>query len=171
MIFGGDFNCILSSRDCSSGNKTLLSKALKTLIHSFSLKDNYDATKGIPEYTYMRKYYGSRTDRIYTKRLFNQIQKVDTVPVSFSDHNLLLVSFKLENIRLGKGYWKLNTELLNVEGIGDDFKMLWYHLKSKKNDFKDILLWWEWVKKECKIFFSKLGKRISQEKFGLLNLL
>ena len=171
LIFGGDFNCVTSQKDCSKGKDTTCSKALQNLIKNLGLKDVTRVSNGIPEYTYVRENYASRLDRLYTKELFPKILSYSTIPISFSDHSMILANIKIDNLRTGKGYWKLNSSILEYQGIEEDFKEFWCFMKSKKCNFRNILDWWEFAKKECKSFFMKLSKRISNEKYGLLNLL
>ena len=74
LVFGGDFNCVVSPKDTSSTNDRLVSNSLSNLIKSVGIKD---ITKGnyitYPEYTYVKENYGSRIDRIYVKQFFDNI--------------------------------------------------------------------------------------------------
>ena len=171
LIFGGDFNCVISQRDVSSRNENLQSKALSNLLKQVGLKDITKDSHQLPEYTFVRNNYGSRLDRLYVKSLFDHISSWETIPISFSDHNMVLVKLNVKNMKVGKGFWRLNTKILDFEETKENFSVLWSHIVRKKDSFDSILLWWEFAKEECKRFFIRMSKRMSQEKYGLLNLL
>ena len=48
---------------------------------------------------------------------------------------------------------------------------MWSHVIARKSSFENLILWWDYAKDECKKFFIRMSKMISQEKYGLLNLL
>ena len=171
VIFGGDFNCIISPRDSSTGRENLVSKALKNFIHNLGLKDVALSNNVVPEYTYIRKDYASRIDRIYVKNLVHNKVFTKTIPVVFSDHNMVLAKFKVNDLSKGKGYWKLNSSLLEIDGVLQEFADLWNKLRLTKTKFGNILERWEFSKKKIKDFFSRIATRQAKEKYGLINLL
>ena len=129
-----------------------------------------DIVKGIfsnfPEYTYIRDNYGSRLDRIYVKHFFNNIASWDTIPVSFSDHSMVIGKFNNDNVKIGKGFWRMNVRILDNEEVEIAFKELWNYLASKKNQYGNLLLWWEYVKQGCKCFFKKESRKLSEQNMG-----
>ena len=89
------------------------------------------------EYTYFRDNYGSRLDRIYVRDLYCNVTNVDNIPVSWSDHCMIKVLFKIKDANMvGKGYWKLNSSLLSEDIVIDNFE---YFLE--KYSKKEIRLW------------------------------
>ena len=97
VILGGDWNCIINSRDCSSDN-IHLSKALLNIVRSIRCKDAWNFKNRNVEYTYVRQNYGSRIDRIYVKDIANYITSTQVVHVSFSDHSGIEMTFKLPEV-------------------------------------------------------------------------
>ena len=74
------------------------------------------------EYTYFREHYGLRIDRMYVGDLKDKITSIIVKPVSFSDHSSVITEIKLDcNFNLGKFYCKLNTKLLELEDIQEEF--------------------------------------------------
>ena len=173
VIMAGDWNSILSPRDCTSENSTLVSQSLKSLVSDFKLKDCWFSTNYAPQFTYLKKNYGSRTDRIYVKDLYDNIISCDNIPVHFSDHSMILVKIKTDNrYKIGKGIWKLNCKLLEEEDVITNFEMYWQNVVGNMRRYENILSWWvEYAKPECKRFFIKANKRQNEGRYGLLNML
>ena len=172
LILGGDWNAITCKRDCSNIQSDLVSPALTRLMNNLKFKDTWFLTNHLVEYTFFRQNYGSRLDRLYVKDLQNSVSDTQNIPVSWSDHSMIKSTFRLDNVsRPGRGYWKLNCSILKQDVVIENFSERWEWLKSKKSKFNNILEWWNFVKAELKLFFIKSSKNISQEKYGLLNLL
>ena len=170
VIVGGDWNSIISDRDCSNLRKSYLSKNLKNIVQSVGLKDIHNLTNRIPEYTFMRQNYASRLDRFYAAKYAAGVRYTKTVPVSFSDHSSFYFDLWFDNIFvMGNSYWKLNCSVLNESGVKDDFKQLWERLKREKTKYENILLWWDFVKGEIKLFYINVCKFKKYLKYNLLN--
>ena len=171
-FIGGDWNCVLSERDTSSEN-TMVSKSLLHVVRNFSLKDVWFAKNKSCEYTYFRNNYGSRIDRAYVKDLFSNITDVKTLNVYFSDHMCVKTVFDFKDMpKKGFGHWKLNTQLLEDEGIKNSFKLEWRKYCLNIKFYKDINSWWDtYAKKEIKFFFIKKGKELAKKKYGLIQFL
>ena len=132
IIFGGDFNCITSPSDCSTGKDNMCSKALKNLISDLGLKDIMSTSYDVPQYTFVKEGYSSRLDKIYVKELYSKCLSCNTVPVSFSDHSMVISKINMNNVKVGKGYWKLNVRILDSQEVEERFVELWDLLKLKK---------------------------------------
>ncbi|CAL4122766.1 unnamed protein product, partial [Meganyctiphanes norvegica] len=171
-IIGGDWNCILSKRDCES-NSMQVSKSLTNLVRSIQLKDAWFIKNRNPEYTYIRNNYGSRLDRFYVKEIGKFINNINLCHVNFSDHSCVMMSLDLPNLpKMGKYYWKMNVELLNRIDIKDDFKKEWSKIKLSINNYESINTWWDMhAKIQIRNFFIDIGKKENQMKFGLLQYL
>ena len=113
IILAGDWNCVITDRDCQSKN-IQVSKALLNVIRSLRIKDAWFVKHKSVEYTYARQNYGSRIDRLYVKNIANFIDKINVVHVSFSDHSSVEMSFNLPDVpKVGKYYWKLDVSMLD----------------------------------------------------------
>ena len=173
LIMVGDFNCVLSSRDVSTGKETNVSKALTTVVRNLKLKDAWFATNHLPVYTYIKGDYGSRLDRIYVNNLFNDIVNCQNIPLAMSDHAMIMMKILIDvNCKIGKGHWLLNCSLLDRDDFLENFNIFWGNVKLKMCKYDNILLWWdELAKGEIKKFFIRLSKQAVQEKYGTIALL
>ena len=172
VIIGGDWNCITSGRDCSNPDNDLFSPALTHLKNTLKLKDVWFLTNHDIEFTYFRHNYGSRLDRLYVRDLQNHVTDTQNIPISCSDHCMIKTSFRFDNVcTRGKGYWKLNCNILKQDIVKDNFRETWNYLKKQKSKFICILEWWSYVKEQLKSFFIKASKLYNQEKYGLLDFL
>ena len=172
VILGGDWNCIINSRDCSSDN-IHLSKALLNIVRSIRCKDAWNCKNRNVEYTYVRQNYGSRIDRIYVKDIANYIASTRVVHVNFSDHSGIEMSFNLPEIpKVGRYYWKMNVALLDKDNIKEDFQIEWDGIKNNINRYDTINDWWEiYAKTQIKNFFINKGREENAKKYGLLEYL
>ena len=109
----GDLNTILEDDMCNQpippGHKALAS----LIEHHFEeWTDLHKIIKTDLNYTFTRKQYKSRLDRVYAKD--GDIQKFkfySIVPTNFSDHDAILVNLNWGNRPVwGRGNWKLETK-------------------------------------------------------------
>ena len=173
VILAGDWNCILCPKDSSKPESTPLSTALKGIMTSFKFKDIISAKKSSPEYTYYRKEYAARLDRIYVSKLFHNIFNSATKSTGFSDHLYVSVEFEISlDIHIGRPIWKLNVSLLKNNLIKANFAILWAHLHQRKPSFPNIVDWWdELVKPNLKKFYIQQGRENKKFQYGLINYL
>ena len=171
-IIGGDFNCVLSGRDTESTHANI-SKSLNNLVKTLQLKDLWFAKNRLVQYTYLRTNFGSRIDRLYGADSYNSVSSIRTINLDFTDHSCVICKIDIDTIpKCGKYYWKLNTTLLELEGITEMFQIEWDKIRSSKNNYDTINQWWDkFAKKEIKQFFVKISKKENQRKSGLLNYL
>ena len=171
-FIGGDWNCVLSDRDTTSDN-IVFSKALLNTVRNLNLRDAWHLKHRQIEFTYVRNNYGSRIDRVYVKDMANCISNIKVTHVNFSDHSCVQTSLNLPDIpKKGKGYWKMNTSLLDKEGVKEKFKKEWVKMGSVKNRYDNLNEWWDlYAKKEIKKFFVKEGKKEMAMKYGLIEYL
>lgn len=142
IIVGGDFNVSLE--------KEKFSLPLKTFIRQYGLTDVMGRLLGKKVGYTWRNTRGvqSRLDYILIDKKC-KIKGGKTIPVLLTDHQAVEVDLEIEGMEYGKGYWKLNNEVLKEKDYRDKFLEifpLWVKVKElygKKGD------WWEDVK--CKI--------------------
>ena len=172
-IWGGDFNCIIRKTDVSNKNDDLISKALDTTIKQLKLSDAWFLKHDKPKFTYFRQNYGSRLDRFYIGDLRDSIKDIEVNNVSFSDHAAVVMSLDIDKLgKRGRYYWKLNTILLELDEIKEDFSLYWQQLKRLIYSYPNISDWWEYcVKPNIKKFFIKQGKHVNQLKLGKIKYL
>ena len=135
-----------SLQDVNTLNKDLISKTLSNLVKNIGLKDvaNFNFVK---EYTYIRKDYASRIDRLYVRNMYNHITSCNSIPISFSDHNMVLLKCDFYNMKTGRGIWKLNVTLLEKKEVKENFLEVWESLKLEQSKFSNIVQWWDYSKK------------------------
>ena len=142
-IWGGDFNCIIRETDVSNKNSGLKSRALDNTVKHLKLTDAWFVKHDKPAYTYLRENYGSRLDRFYVGDLRGSIHNISINNVCFSDHAAVVLSLSLDKLgRRGKYYWKLNTSLLELDEVNDNFLNLWYDIKRMTYSYQNICEWW-----------------------------
>lgn len=113
ILFGGDFNVSVDRAGDSSV------KHLKTLLSNFSLKDAFRSCSPVdPGFTW-RNSRGSRSriDCVFVARE-HSVLKAELFPAWFTDHLMLSVKMDFAAMVLGRGYWKMNINIL----FEDDFK-------------------------------------------------
>jgi hypothetical protein len=156
IILGGDFNChIESERDKSS-------KYLQEFLRQIGIKEKHDKHEGftlcdandIPK---------SRIDFIFTitQKLINAKQiSIRKIPgthnngTRMTDHRALKLDISLHDNERGRGYWKLNTSLLNCNSYKKQINDLIKEISSSEGSSVDK---WEGLKlsiKNLSISFS-----------------
>ena len=101
------------------------------------------------EYTYIKRNYKSRIDRIYVNELAKSISNVKTIHTNLSDHSCVSATINIQGMpKYGKGYWKLNTSLLEDSVIKAKSANLWNKLKLEIPNYQNINIWWESFVKE-----------------------
>lgn len=173
LIMCGDWNSVISRNDTIKPTTACYSNALKRILTTFKFKDIYNISKKKPEFTYYRRNYAARLDRIYVSKLASNIKDVFTYPVSFSDHHCVCVSLDIAvQTHVARPRWKLNVSLLENENVQANFVIVWSHLLERRNMFPNLIQWWEiLVKPQIKTFYITQGKEIKRLKLGLLNYL
>ena len=134
LIIGGDFNSIISEKDTSYLYAHLFSNNMKGICKDLRLYDVHNVcNKGLPQYTFIKKGYGSRLDKFYVNKLKNNCNKFETIPVSFSDHHA--VFFDLDSTNVIKYFsclWKFNASMVDDRDI--------YESLLHNNEVRDSIL-------------------------------
>ena len=117
VIFAGDFNCVLKSKDVTGGGN--FSLAQQKAVNSMGMSDSWEALRGNSvEFSYITSGSGSRIDRCYvSSSLVTQLRTTDMHVLSFSDHKALTVRLCLPtpaNRLTYNGYWQLRPHVLRV---------------------------------------------------------
>ena len=144
IVMCGDWNSVLVPKDTTNPANACYSKVLKRILTSFKYKDIYSSYKGKPPYTYYRKNYASRLDRIYLSKLISNIKDINTFPATFSDHLCVCVTLEIsKQIQVARPRWRLNVSLLENNMIKNNFYRLWSHLLERKQMFQNSIQWWD----------------------------
>ncbi|XP_073499673.1 BTB/POZ domain-containing protein 19 isoform X1 [Phyllobates terribilis] len=125
VVFGGDFNTVTRPRDRGGSRDKLTydSVALNSIASEARLVDvHIRHTAGHEGFTYHRGNCRSRIDRFYLKEEAVS-SAVSVVEVEFSDHCLILFSLNVtETPWMGRGFWRLNSSLLEEAEIRQSFE-------------------------------------------------
>ena len=96
------------------------------------------------EYTWYDKEKGSRIDYWLTSKSLNyQIQDVSNSHAPRTDHRIITLKLSTNEVKRGKGIWKLNTSLLFDNEYKDKIRNFWAWWKNEKHKYTDIGMWWD----------------------------
>ena len=148
-IMGGDYNCTLDPDidriNCVSENNDLGQIDLFRLMHTHGLEDvwrrRYPENR---EYTWYDKEKGSRIDYWLTSESLScQILEVSNSHAPRTDHRIISLKLSTNEVKRGKGIWKLNTSLLFDNEYKDKIRHFWAWWKNQKHKYTDIGMWWD----------------------------
>ena len=167
IILLGDFNTTLTPLDRSSGELGQGKSELENLIQKFNLEDNWRLQN--PKEKLYTHYHGrtntySRIDRAYTNTKIRANIKIKHLMNSFSDHfHAVFVERNNQQLKRGKGYWILNSALLNDDNYIKEIEKLWNKWRSQKHCFSSVSQWWEKGKKHVRDFTKQYTRASTKE--------
>nr|XP_014353509.1 PREDICTED: uncharacterized protein LOC102357489 [Latimeria chalumnae] len=169
VIFGGDFNCILSPGDRASSPSRLNYDEvfLGKVIMQALLKDGFrDKNLRDPGYTFIKGGTRSRIDRMYISQSV-KVESAVVCPNIFSDHAGVMLRVPLpKSPTFGGGIWRFNSSLLSRVETGGYVNQVLEDAISLQCMFETSGAWWEFFKKEMAGALQQLGswvKKRSQE--------
>ena len=157
-ILGGDFNCILDNKiDKFGGNPYARQTAttfLHTIMQQYNMTDIWrDRNRNTRKFTWTGKtshdnrYIHTRINRFYiSSTLSNHVTNKHIIPFSFSDHDLISLTFDFNTQPRGEGYRLSNNNLLEDDRFNARVNHFWFKWLSKKNEFTTPLHWWDAAK-------------------------
>ncbi|KAJ4437792.1 hypothetical protein ANN_13730 [Periplaneta americana] len=158
LFFGGDFNCVLHAKDQTGEYNPSI--ALDRMILQLGLYDVWEKLHGNNiRFTYHNLNAASRIDRIYVNAAStDKLKTVSTMPFSFTDHDCVMLKVeKLHHVpKIGKSYWKLNSQLLRDDKTTEDFKFFWEAVTDRvRRSSSNILHKWTYIVKPANQQFFK----------------
>lgn len=158
VILGGDFN---TSRE---GNAA--STALATLITRYQLVDAYRKVyPGDPGFTWTNsRGAASRIDYVFCPAQL-MVTSAHISPVFYTDHNMLTVEVNLMVAPFGKGYWKLNNQILADIQFRASFRCFFRGCKELASFYPEVTEWWESTKERIKHFIQKYTREKKRKEF------
>jgi exonuclease III len=171
IILAGDVNCTMYPTDCTGTNNH--SVALDKLIKGIGLMDAWNPTQTRRGFTHYTATGASRLDRIYaTKTIISKKTGIETMAAAFSDHNAVILRLEMDyqaNYR-GKGYWKMNINMLQGKTFQETFKAKWEKWKMNKKHYPTNVMWWSrYVKKQIKVAFMAEGAERRRDRCRMKN--
>ena len=104
------------------------------------------------EYSWEPRGKTSRIDYwLVSSSLDSQIDEIvydNSAP--FSHHKGILLKFRTAEVKHGKRLWKMNASVSKTPLFQEAFKHMWKKWKYKIQEFGDIRIWWDLVKKQIK---------------------
>ena len=157
ILVGGDFNCVESMDDKSSGTLDKSSTELGNLKCQLNLNDVWRYyNPDIKEYSYMDPSGRGRNSRI-DLLLGSESLTVHTDSCAIKqapapDHKAVTMNIRLRTNTRGKGYWKLNNSIINDEEYVEGITKLYEETMEEYGEDVSISLLWEFLKIRIKEF-------------------
>ena len=153
--FGGDFNCI-EDIHLDSVNKSMNS-FMQRKSDREKLRELRETIGFIDVYRSMHPYqkvftftsptnYRARLDRFYLHQtIASLIVRVEIHPVSFSDHDLVLLIQESadDRVRWGPGTYKYNKKFSENKDNLHEIKRVWLSWRKCRHKYDSILSWWD----------------------------
>ncbi|KAL9701611.1 hypothetical protein quinque_005052 [Culex quinquefasciatus] len=154
-ILGGDFNCVIASKDATGTSNHSL--ALKNLTSNLGLKDAWEVLKANQiAYSFIRPNCSSRLDRLYVSGAFVPgLRTAEYLVTSFTDHKAFKVRCCLpdQGRPTGNGFWSMRAHVLTEENL-EEFELKWNRWLREKQNFNSWIEWWiRCAKPRIKSFF------------------
>ncbi|GBG63688.1 hypothetical protein CBR_g39000 [Chara braunii] len=148
IIIGRDWNTVLDSpsdqRDQGCAKDVL---ALVDMMLDLDLQDVYrELRPAEPGYTWFsHRGRGRRLDYLLVGgSLKKQVINVEEANNPVSDHKPVIGFFNLaKEFKRGRGYFKLNTQNLQCEGLNQWTQGFWERWQKQKERFATVAEWWE----------------------------
>ena len=162
VILMGDFNVVENpdlDRSSPGNDRQIGLDALLQLKHFLNLHDVYRLHHPTKKdfFTFHSDIHGteSRLDRIYTTMNLAHNALSIAMSVNLTDHRLVGVKLNATTVLRGPGYFKVNTLLVNEQGVEIFIQNTLPILEQNDLGFQSE---WETFKNDLGCFFQKLGK-------------
>ncbi|KAL6476340.1 hypothetical protein MHYP_G00148500 [Metynnis hypsauchen] len=145
VVVAGDFNINLEGRDDVS------TKHFKKLVAGFSLIDGFKfCNPGNPGHTWHNsRGASSRIDYILVAPPIT-VRTASLSPRWYSDHMMVEATVSIDAPSFGRGYWKLNVEILEEQDYQSLFRDHFAAWLGCKSDFASPAAWWEHIKERIR---------------------
>lgn len=151
IVLGGDFNCItdpgLDSKNTNTVNQgTRGSPELLRTIKHHGLVDAWrNQNPKEKRFTWHNgdNTQATRIDRIYLSRELSVGSQNEIIAFPSSDHDMIQTKITTQISSSGKGFWHLNTSLLENSNFKSTIKFTWKEWAKRKTDYQNILDRWD----------------------------
>ena len=168
-VIGGDFNCApnlkLDRRKEKAGIDVTPDKGVKELeewIKTSNLEDIWRRRNPkLKRYTYFKpnSRIASRIDYwLISCTLDSYVTQTSAKNAPRTDHAAIQVTIKTIEIESGRGFWKMNNEVIKSILFKQIFKTFWEQWKGEIKKFKNKAKWWDITKvkiRELCIYVAK----------------
>lgn len=170
LILGGDFNCVVSSKDSTGSSNN--SRSLKSLVDSLQLCDTWDFLhRNQTEFSFVRPNCASRIDRIYVSTsLVSSLHTSEYFVAPFSDHKAYKIRCSLPDFGrpYGRGFWSIRTHILNNENL-EEFEQKWNRWLRERRNYDSWMTWWLNFAKPKIVSFFKWKTNMAFRAFHVTN--
>ena len=172
-ILGGDFNCISDNKLDKLGGNPSARQTASTILNTITQQNNLtdiwrDRNRGVKKFTWTGKnspntFIHTHIDKFYiSSQLTPFVTKTDILSFSFSDHDLVSLTFDVNNQPRGEGYRLFNNNLLEDGIFTTEIESFWTNWLTKKNEFNTPLKWWDTAKHNFKNIAVKRSTQLSK---------
>jgi hypothetical protein len=170
VMIGGDFNSVVNREDRQTSNLDGTSTHLNSFINNLHLNDAWrDKNEGNIEYTYIDPSRNMRNSRIdlwlISDSIANIVKSCNIKQSPSPDHKAVVMEISMNNKNRGKGYWKLNSSLIEDPSYVEVITELITKTIDEYDHFLSKSELWEYLKqliKEHSIKFS-IAKSIAKK--------
>ena len=158
LLIGGDFNCVDCDLDkTSSSSLDKSSKYLTTLKDTLCIIDSWRALNPQnSEYTFIDPSFRARNSRIdlwlTSKAVTANTKSCTIVQAPAPDHKAVCVELTVKKKSRGKGYWKMNNEVIDEKDFKDGIKQLYDDVVNEYGNEVSRCNLWEYLKIKIKQF-------------------
>ena len=158
VVIGGDFNSQSEGSKAEAGFINIVTK--------YNLVDSYKKVNPDDLGITWSNSRGakSRIDYIFCPVEF-QVTGAKVSPVFYTDHNMLSVKLNSKMIKSGKGYWKLNNNILEVQQFRLSFKCFLKECIHMKVFYDNVCEWWESTKLRITYYIQNYSKESRKDEF------
>ena len=167
LIIGGDFNCVLNANDRVSSVTDRSTSVLLEVLEHFSLIDVWKCLNPTQvAFTYIDptvRMHHSRIDHVLCSKALKSLcflSNICQAPVS--DHKVVNVHLKAKKNDRGKGYWKMNNSMLNIEEYDLGIRKIYDEVILEYGQDGPKSLIWDYFKIEVKEFSIAFGIQQAQ---------
>ena len=134
IVIGGDFNCVLSEKDCVTGKTDKITISLSNAMVKLNVIDIWRfLNPNGKDYTYIDPSCNKRNSRIHlilcSSALKSRSLKSVINQAPTPDHKPVNVIIQMKQNKRGKGYCKLNNSLLEIEEYNTKEELLEFMMK------------------------------------------
>ena len=158
LVIGGDFNIDLGvGGDSSAG-------AITGLMACHGLVDGgLHTTPAMVSPTWRNsRGVARRLDYIFVSRSLGQLSG-RLLPVFFTDHDGVFLQVGLPVCLFGRGYWKLDRDILEEQAFVEAFFCFFRRLDGLRSMCEGVLEWWDLVKVRIRAFIIGYCRRKKRE--------
>ena len=169
LIVGGDFNCVLNTNDRTSGIIDKSSNVLTEILDNFDLVDVWKyLNPELVQFTYIDsspRMCNSRIDLLLLSKCLRSLccsSKIDHAPVP--DHKVVSVHLQAKVNDRGKGYWKINNNLLKSKEYEEGISELIQDVILEYGQHVSKSFLWDYLKIKIKEYSIAFSIKLAQNK-------